>query len=558
MLLSSAVSLQGQRAPLAKDVVIAATTDVHGRIRSWDYYAGTPDSTRGLARAATIVDSVRAANPGRVVLVDAGDFLQGNPLTFVAARVQTRVPHPVVAAMNAMRYDAAAIGNHEFNYGLALLARAANEAAFPMLSANARAPAGKRPFPASRIVVREGVRIGIIGATTPGAVIWDQDNLRGRLTLIDIVEAVGAEAARLKHRGADVVVAVLHSGLGEPSSYDTSGTGVASENVAARVAREVPGLDAVIFGHSHKELADSIIGSTLLIQPRNWAGSVAVATLTVERDGRHWRVRARHGQIVRTAGHDESPRVIAATRRQHNATVAYVSSSLGNTLVAWTADSSRVIDMPIVDFMLEVMRKRSGADLAATASFVLGAALDSGSVSVAELSRLYPYDNTLRAIRITGRQLRAYVEQSARYFRDATADGVAPGTIDPSIPGYNFDIVAGADYTLDLRRPRGSRVTHLAVKGRPVIDEDSFTLALNNYRQTGGGGFAMLRDAPVVYDRQEDIRQLLIDEVRAQRTLDPGKYATKNWRIEPIEAIGTAYRTMHVDRAGRPPFSNTP
>jgi 2',3'-cyclic-nucleotide 2'-phosphodiesterase/3'-nucleotidase len=538
-------------ASTTKDIVIAATTDVHGRIRGWDYYAGIIDTTRGLARAATIVDSVRAANPGRVVLVDAGDFLQGNPLTFVAARVLTTAPHPVVAAMNAMGYDAAAIGNHEFNYGLALLARAREEATFPLLSANARAPNGRDPFPASRIVVRDGVRIGIVGATTPGAIVWDRDNLRGKLTLIDIVAAVRAEAAALRRRGADVVVAVLHSGLGEPSSYDTVGTRVASENVAGRVAREVPGLDAVIFGHSHKELADSTIGSTLLVQPRNWAGSVALATLTVERHGVHWRVRAHHGQVVRSAGHVESQGVIAATQRQHNSTLAYVIHSLGTTLVAWSADSSRVIDAPIVDFMLEVMRKRSGADLAATASFVLDASLDPGSVTVAELSRLYPYDNTLRAVRVTGRQVRAYLEQSARYFRDATADSVAPGTIDPSIPGFNFDILAGADYTLDLRRPRGRRVTRLEVKGRPVVDEDTFTLALNNYRQTGGGGFAMLRDAPLVYDRQEDIRQLLIDEVRAQHTLDPIKYATRNWHIEPAEAIGTAYRSMRGDGADR-------
>ncbi|MEP7348060.1 MAG: 5'-nucleotidase C-terminal domain-containing protein, partial [Gemmatimonadaceae bacterium] len=473
-----------------KEIVIAATTDVHGRLRGWDYYAGVPDSIRGLTRAATIVDSVRAANPGRVVLVDAGDFLQGNPLTFVAARLNTGLPHPVVAAMNAMRYDAAAIGNHEFNYGLELLERARKAASFPFLSANARAPNGLNPMSASRIVERDGVRIGIVGATTPGVNVWDRDSVRGKVTLVDIVGAVRKEAASLKRRGADVIVAVLHSGLDEPSSYDTVTTGFASENVTARVAREVPGLDAIVFGHSHKELADSTIGSALLVQPRNWAASVAVATLTVERDGIHWRVVARRGQVVRTAGHAESPQVLAATQRQHDATVSYVNGSLGTTLVHWRADSSRVVDTPIVDFMLEVMRRRSGADLAATAAFSLDAALDSGSVTVAELSRMYPYENTLRAVRVTGRQLRAYLEQSAKYFRDASSGVVAAGSVDASVPGYLFDIVAGADYILDLSRPLGARVTRLEVKGRPVTDTDTFTLALNNFRQTGGGGFA--------------------------------------------------------------------
>jgi 2',3'-cyclic-nucleotide 2'-phosphodiesterase (5'-nucleotidase family) len=148
-------------------------------------------------------------------------------------------------------------------------------------------------------------------------------------------------------------------------------------------------------------------------------------------------------------------------------------------------------------------------------------------------------------VRITGRQLRDYLEQSARYFRDATS-AVAPGTVDPAVPGFNFDIIAGADYTLDLSRPTGTRVVRLEVRGRPVGDADSFTLALNNYRQSGGGGFAMLRDAPVVYDRQEDIRQLLIDEVRRRRAVEPAEYATRNWRIEPAEAVGMAYGSMHV------------
>ncbi len=532
------------------EIVIAATTDVHGRLRGHDYYAGTADSSRGLARAATIVDSVRAANPGRVVLVDAGDFLQGNPLTFVAARIQTQMPHPVVAAMNAMRYDAAAIGNHEFNYGLAFLARARKEASFPFLSANARAPNGENPMTASRIVVRNGVRIGLVGATTPGASLWDRDSLRGRLTLIDIVGAVHKEVVSLRRRGADVVVAVLHSGLAERSRADSVRKSEPDDNVAARVAREVPGIDAVVFGHSHSELADSTIGSTLLIQPQHHAGSVAIATLTLAGAGARWRVSARRGRVVRTIGHAESPRVLTATQRQHDATVSYVNSSLGTTLVGWRADSSRVVDTPIVDFMLEVMRRRAGTDLASTPSFALNASLDSGTVSVAELATLYPYENTLRAVRVTGRQLRAYIEQSARYFRDATVAGVAPGSVDPSVPSYSFDIIAGADYTLDLMRPIGGRVTRLEVKGRPVTDTETFTLALSNYRQTGAGGFAMLRDAPVVYDRQEDIRQLMIDDVREARLLDPRKYATQNWRIEPAEAVGTAYRSM---RGGRQP-----
>src|SRR5690242_7837368 len=196
----------------AVDLVIAATTDVHGRLRAWDYYANTPDSAHSLASAATVVDSVRAANPGRVILVDAGDLLQGNPLDYVAARLRPNEPHPVIAAMNAMAYDAAAIGNHEFNYGLATLDRAIGEARFPFLAANAFTPDGKHAYRSSVMVERAGVRVAIVGATTPGSMLWDRDNLRGRLVIRDVVPEVRAAVGDARRAGADVVVVTVHSG----------------------------------------------------------------------------------------------------------------------------------------------------------------------------------------------------------------------------------------------------------------------------------------------------------------------------------------------------------
>jgi 2',3'-cyclic-nucleotide 2'-phosphodiesterase (5'-nucleotidase family) len=541
------------------DLVVAATTDVHGRLTGWDYYAGRADSTRGLSRAATIVDSVRAANPDRVVLVDAGDLLQGNPLAFVAARVDTAPPHPVIAAMNAMRYDASAIGNHEFNYGLVTLGRAISQASFPFLAANVYLANGPRAYPAFVIVRRGDVRVGIVGATTPGAMVWDRDNLRGRIVIRDIVPEVRTAVAEARGKGADVIVVTMHSGLGGESSYDTAATGLPAENVAARVAREVPGIDLIVFGHSHQELADSVIGTTRLIQPKNWATSVAVAHLGLERgsdNGGRWRVAQSRGTTIQAVGHVENPAVVQAVARKHEATVAFVNRAVGTTPVAWRADSARVRDTPLTDFMLEVERRASGADLASTAAFSLDASLDAGPVTVAELARLYPYDNTLRAVRISGRQLREYLEFSARYYRTFAADtGRGVSIINERVPGYNFDIVAGADYVIDVSRPVGSRITLLEVKGKPVADTDTFTLALNNYRQTGGGGYAMLQGAPVVYDRQQEIRQLLIDEVTRRRTIAPDEYFTRNWRLEPEPAVSAAYAAMHRDateRAGGP------
>src|SRR4051812_26601662 len=217
------------------DLVVASVTDVHGRLRGWNYESNRVDPVRGLSRAATIVDSVRTAAPGRVVLLDAGDLLQGNSLTYVAARVSpSTTPHPVIAAMNAMHYDAAAVGNHEFNYGVPFLERAVAQASFPFLAANAYRPTGARGFRAWTLVKRGGVKVGIVGATTPGSMVWDRDNLKGRLVIRDIVPAVRQAVKEVRGAGAEVVLVTMHSGLDGPSSYDTVSSGVASENVAAR------------------------------------------------------------------------------------------------------------------------------------------------------------------------------------------------------------------------------------------------------------------------------------------------------------------------------------
>jgi 2',3'-cyclic-nucleotide 2'-phosphodiesterase (5'-nucleotidase family) len=534
--------------PDSLTLVVAGTTDVHGWLRGWDYFANAPDSTRGLTRVATIVDSLRAANPDRVLLVDAGDLLQGTAITSIALR-DSLVGNPIIAAMNAMQYDAAAIGNHEFNFGTRYLERAINRATFPFLAANALSPSGTRAFVPWTMVTRSGVKVAIVGGTTPGSMIWDRDKLSGRVVIGDIVPAVAASTAEARLKGADVVIAVLHSGLADAASYDTMSTGIPSENVAARVAREVPGVNLVVFGHSHRELPDTTIGSALVTQPRNWAGSVSVSRLSLSRVDGGWRVTGHRGGVIRARGHAEQPALLASTAAAHRRAVELITTPIGSTSAVWRADSARVIDTPIIDFILEVERRVSGADLASVAAFSLNASFGPGPITAAKMAELYPYENNvLRAVRISGRQLREYLEYSSRYFRErASGDSL----IDASVPGFNYDIVAGVEYVLDISKPIGSRVTSLMRNGRPVSDADSFTMALHDYRQQGGGGFAMLRGAPVVYDQGEQIRDLLIEEVRRKRTLNPGDYFTQNWRLAPDSTVGAAYRSMR-----RLPFDN--
>lgn len=525
-------------APLAAQervtLKVAATTDVHGRLRGWDYVTGRPDTLRGLARVATVVDSLRRLARDRVILVDAGDLLQGNAMTYVAGRVDSLAPHPVITAMNLLRYDAAAVGNHEFNYGLPLFDRAVAQARFPFLAANTRRLDAGPAYPGHTVVSRAGVKVGIVGVTTPGSMVWDRDNLRGRLEVGDIVAALPGAIAAARADGADVIVVVAHAGLGGGSSYDTVSTGLPSENPMARVAREVPGIDALVIGHSHREVRDSTINGVLVVQPRHWATSVAVATLELERRDGRWQVVAKRGESVPLRGQRERRDVVRAVERAHRRAVAYSTAVIGRTDARWDGAEARLRDTPLIDLIQAVQRRETGADLSIASAFSLDAGFTPGDITADRLVQLYPYENTLRALRLSGAQIRAFLEHSARYWvvhRDA--DGRLTFEADRSIPGYNYDMLAGLDYTIDLSRPVGRRIASLTRHGRPVADSDSFTVAINNYRASGGGGYDMLHGAPVVYEGSREIRELIAEEIRRRGSIQPADVFEENWRLLP-------------------------
>lgn len=517
-------------------LVLMGTTDVHGWLLPHDYYTGK-ETENGLARLVPLIDSIRSANPGRTALFESGDLLQGNPLDFVHSRLEEGEVHPVALAMNLLRYDAAAIGNHEYNYGIPHLDAVVAKSQFPWLSANTfHAGTDRHAYAPSvmldRVVDGRPIRVGVTAVTPPGVLIWDRDNVQGKLDFRDIVASVRPVVEALKRDGADVVVVAAHSGL-EGSSYDTATTGVPVENAAAAMAHEVPGIDVIFMGHSHRELADTTIGSTLLLQAKNWATSLAVAELEVESaPGQGWRVTRKRGTILKPGNRPTDARFVAALTPAHERTRAYVGQQIGTSTAEWTSAAARVEDTPILDLINDVQRKVTGADLSGTAAFSLTSRIPQGPITVADVAGLYVYDNTLKAVRITGKQLREYLEKSAEYYLPcpgARCDRI----VNPGVPGYNFDVVSGVDYALDLSKPVGERVVRLERDGRPVRPTDTFTIALNNYRASGSGGFSMLIGAPVVYDKGEGIRELLIEEIRRRDSVTPGDVFRKNWEIVP-------------------------
>jgi 2',3'-cyclic-nucleotide 2'-phosphodiesterase/3'-nucleotidase len=531
--------------PDTTEIVLVATTDLHGQVAAWDYYRGAP-APGGLTRAATAIDSLRQVYPGRLVVVDAGDDIAGSPFAAYFGGVRPEDPHPVIDAMNLVGYDAATPGEAEFAYGLPMMDRALSAATFPFVSGNLRVlPEDTLALRAYRVLVREGVKIGIAGFTTPGVMVWQKDELRNRLHVTPI-DAEATAVFRELRRDADVAIVLVHSGMGGASSYDT--TGVGPENDAAWFGEGTVRPDLVVVGHSHREMVDSAFGGVHFVQPRPFAGSLAVAHLRVARAQGGWHVVNIRAERVLLDAVAPSSRVERRMAEKQAAVSAWMAQSLGEAAAPMPAASARAEDTPLVRFISDVERRAAGAQLAATPVSDIRAGFNEGEITMAEVQRLYPADYTLKAVKLSGEQLHGYLEQAARYWYVDSAGAV---WVNSFVAGSNYDIVGGAEYTVDLSRPAGARITSLTVKGRPVMPTDSFTLALSSFRQSGGGNYAVLAGAPVVYDRGQRIRDLLVAEIRRRRTLDPAAYSGTSWRIVPERSAQAARGLFVVGGAPR-------
>jgi 2',3'-cyclic-nucleotide 2'-phosphodiesterase/3'-nucleotidase len=553
-------------------LTVLGTTDLHGNVYNWDYFknAEFDDAAHddiGVAKVKSVIDRERAKAPGPVLVLDAGDTIQGTPLAYYYAKVQPiggNVIHPMARAMNLIGYDAAALGNHEFNYGIPLLRTFESQLNFPLLGANAVDPVTKRPvFPPyviKRVKVDRGpdLTVGILGLTNPGIAIWDKANVEGKMEFPGLVEQAKKFVPELKARGCDVVVVSAHSGATTSSSYGDALP--FPENAASLVAEEVADIDAILVGHAHVEIATKSVTNkvtgkeVVLCEPLFWGKRVAVFELDLERKGSRWVRKKISSKVLPTNTVAADPEVAAAVQEQHDTVVAYVNSVVGTSAVAMTATRAVVEDVPIIDFInyvqsLTVKAALTGADaslpvISIAAPFNRAASFPQGDVTIRDVAGLYIFDNTLLGVKVTGAQVKDYLEFSANYFKPVMGTGPVPiasvtnavtGTAPNGTPDYNYDIVAGLDahltYDIDLAQPAGSRIVGLAYAGAPIDPAQQFVMAVNNYRQSGGGNFPHVKTAPVVYNAQVEIRQLLIDWVVANKVIDPTVFASVDWRL---------------------------
>ncbi|MER7938727.1 MULTISPECIES: 5'-nucleotidase C-terminal domain-containing protein [unclassified Streptomyces] len=552
--------------PKRYSLTVMGTTDLHGNVFNWDYfkdaeYTDAKGNAMGLARVSTLVNQVREEKGRRnTLLLDAGDTIQGTPLTYYYAKVDPITAkggpvHPMAQAMNAIGYDAAALGNHEFNYGIETLRRFEEQLRFPLLGANAvDAKTLKPAFPPYfvkkfHVPGAPPVKVAVLGLTNPGIAIWDKAYVQGRLAFPGLEEQAAKWVPRLKALGADVVVVSAHSGTSGTSSYGDQVPYV--ENAAANVARRVPGIDAILVGHAHVEIPElKVVNETtgrtvVLSEPLCWAERLTVFDIELVFARGRWEVESVAASLRNSNTVADDPKITRLLRDEHAKVVAYVNQVVGSATETLTTVEARYRDAPIIDLITKVQEDVVKAALAGTeyaalpvlaqaSPFSRTSQIPAGEVTVRDLSGLYVYDNTLVAKVMTGAQIRAYLEYSAEYFVQTAAG--APVDVEKLTnaggrPDYNYDYVSGLRYEIDIAQPAGSRIRNLTREGAALDDTARFVLAVNNYRANGGGAFPHVAAAQEVWSESTEIRTRIAEWVTAKGVLDPRDFASADWRL---------------------------
>ncbi|MBY8914409.1 multifunctional 2',3'-cyclic-nucleotide 2'-phosphodiesterase/3'-nucleotidase/5'-nucleotidase [Bacillus sp. YC2] len=575
---------------------ILATTDVHANMMDYDYYSDKATTEFGLARTAQLISKHRQENPN-TLLVDNGDLIQGNPLGEYAVKYEKNdiisgaKTHPIIEVMNQLHYDAGTLGNHEFNYGLDFLDGTIKGADYPIVNANIKTMSGKNRFTPyviqDKTVTDENgekqqVKVGYIGFVPPQIMTWDKKNLEGSIQVQDIVESAKETIPKMKAEGADVIIALAHSGI------EKKAQSAGAENAVFDLATKVNGIDAIVSGHQHGLFPDAeykgvdkfnvdkgTINGIPVVMSSSWGKYAGVIDLQLEKTDGAWHVSDSKGSIEPIAGNvtSENETVVNTVKKAHEGTLKYIREPVGQTKADINSFFAQVKDDPSIQIVTDAQKwyaenkmkdtqYKNLPILSAGAPFKAGGRngssyytnIAAGDLAIKNIGDLYLYDNTVQIVKLKGSEVKDWLEMSAGQFNQIdAAKGGSQALLNDGYRSYNFDVIDGVTYQVDITKPAkynengtvihpdSSRIVNLSYKGKPVSANQEFLIVTNNYRASGGGGFPHLSNDKIVYSSADENRQVLMDYIIQQKTINPK--ADNNWSILPVKGTNLTFES---------------
>ncbi|HDR8248772.1 MULTISPECIES: bifunctional 2',3'-cyclic-nucleotide 2'-phosphodiesterase/3'-nucleotidase [Bacillus cereus group] len=573
---------------------ILETSDIHVNLMNYDYYQTKTDNKVGLVQTATLVNKAREEAKNSV-LFDDGDALQGTPLgDYVANKIKDpknpvdpSYTHPLYRVMNLMKYDVISLGNHEFNYGLDYLNKVIEKTDFPVINSNVykddhddKEENDENYFKPYHILKKEVVdeagqkqivKIGVMGFVPPQIMNWDKANLEGKVKAKDIVATAKIMVKKMQDEGADIIVALAHSGV-DKSEYKEANK---MENASYHLATQVPGVDAVLMGHSHTEVKD-VFNGVPVVMPGVFGSNLGIIDMQLKKVNGKWEVQKDQSKpqlrpIANSKGTplvESDQKLVNEIKDEHQATIDYVNTPVGETKAPINSYFSLVQDDPSVQIVTNAQKwyveqelKKPEYEkikdipvLSAGAPFKAGGRngatyytdIPAGTLAIKNVADLYVYPNTLYAVKVNGAQVKEWLEMSAGQFNqiDPTKTEEQP-LVNIGYPTYNFDILDGLKYEIDVTQPakydkdgkvvnaNANRIVNMTYEGKPVADNQEFIVATNNYRGSSKT-FPGVSEGEVIYQSQDETRQIIVKYMQETPVINPT--ADKNWTFKPIVA----------------------
>ncbi|HDR7793555.1 TPA: bifunctional metallophosphatase/5'-nucleotidase [Bacillus luti] len=514
---------------------ILLTSDIHGTVYPIHYHDNS-SAELGLAKISTLIKKERTQNTN-VLLIDNGDFIQGTPLTYHYATYEKDKKNPMSLLANYLNYDAAIVGNHEFNYGMDILNHAVETANFPYLSANILDKNIKEPYFGKPYIIKHiesNIKIAILGVTTHYIPNWEQAHHIQDLLFEDALETTKKWVSYIhEHEKPDLLVVAYHGGFERDLQTGEPTESLTGENQGYAICHEIEGIDILLTGHQHREIAQAVCGVTILQTGCN-GHSVGKIAVTFEKMEQKWVKKESYSELLSVQGMEADPNTLSLVVDYEANTQKWLDQPIGiiyGDMKISDAMQTRLQDHPFIEFINKIQMDVANVSISCTSLFHNTSPGFQKHVTMRDIVSNYIYPNTLKVIRITGADIKDALELSATYFTlDVDREIIVnPTYIEPKPAHYNYDMWEGISYVLNISKPVGERVESLQYKGAPLHMNEEYDVVMNNYRASGGGNFFMFQNKEVIKDIPTDMSELIANYILKYKTIEATN--NNNWRV---------------------------